>query len=621
MQDGTTVGDGCGARAQRRYIDSFPQPLLDDLLEKRWLPIVGAGLSHNARAPDGRRPPLWDALGRLVAGEITDGYEYSTPMDALSTYCHLYRLPLLAQLLAKILLVHKARPSMVHEALALLPFDMIVTTNIDFLLEKSYERTEYTRVLMDDTDLAVAPHDPGVVDILKIHGDVHNPEHLVVTEESYDEFLINYPILATFLANLLVERTAVLIGYSMEDPDLRLIWSIVRARLGNLTRPAFAIRVDASGTEIDRFKRRGISVINLDSRDLDLDQAELARLERLERQDPAAARAEARTVRYGEVLRRTFDELRTYQRERILAASRIHEESVRKQALIPLDHKTRLCLFAIPSPLHSFYKEFVFPEAVRFGFVPVVEEDIESPGGNISAEIDALLVRAAVIFVHADDTTPTTAYEMRLAKATGQERVFAVVQTGSRGLGDLKPSMTFEYADDQMLFEHGDELADMARTWFQAEMAFIDGSLRELPDQLLEEKASADHDFGPAVIAVYSALEVELSKVVEDEPGERPAPLWKLLREAKSNAEDKQAKHTLELDPHAWTQMEEWWKDMLLILHSGRKYLEREKAEDRVREVNQVIDQVRAATTVDAPPARQRPVGPSAARSRPAKRR
>ena len=593
VQPDAADGGRAPAEGDTHYIDQFPKPLLDDLLAKRWLPIIGAGLSHNAQSPDGLRPPLWDELGQLVAAQIPEGYEYSTPMDAVSTYCHLYRLPLLAQLLAELLLVHKARPGPVHEALARLPFDMIVTTNIDFLLEKSYQRTEYTRVLMDDTDLSVAPHDPGVVDILKIHGDVHNPEHLVVTEEAYDEFLVKYPILATFLANLLVERTAVLIGYSMEDPDLRQIWQIVRSRLGDLSRPAFAIRVDASGTESDRFKRRDISVINLRS---------------TAAKNGASFEEVSRDDRYQQVLTDVFRELHTYQRERILAASRIHEESVHKQALIPLGkHKTRLCLFAVPSALHSFYKEFVFPEAVRAGLVPVVEEDIESPGGNIPAEIDALLVRASAVFIHADEMTPTTAFEMRLTKANESQlqSVFVVLDTNPRNHEDLqfeykdeddRRARQFEYTTDEDLFERADALAVQARAWFTKISDELEEELCALPEAVLDDidaksrrnpKAQTNVNFAPALIAAYSNVEAQLARILEElrleKPGERPAPLWTLIRRAEG---------VLGKDHAALSAMDAWWKDTLNILHKKTSYSVRSEVEDKIERVRRVSDEV-----------------------------
>ena len=40
--------------------------------------------------------------------------------------------------------------------------------------------------------------------------------------------------MSTYLANLLISRTALFIGYSLDDPDFRAIWQVVKDRLGRL---------------------------------------------------------------------------------------------------------------------------------------------------------------------------------------------------------------------------------------------------------------------------------------------------------------------------------------------------------------------------------------------------
>ena len=48
---------------KQQYLSHVPKPLLDDLVQGRVLPIVGAGMSRNALVPDGMEMPLWDDLG------------------------------------------------------------------------------------------------------------------------------------------------------------------------------------------------------------------------------------------------------------------------------------------------------------------------------------------------------------------------------------------------------------------------------------------------------------------------------------------------------------------------------------------------------------------------------
>jgi hypothetical protein len=116
----------------------FPKPLLQDLLEGRWLPIVGAGFSLNASASDGARMPLWDDFGRKLAGEMED-YPYTGPVDAISAFAHEFSRAKLIEKLREFLLIGKARPGAAHQAFARLQFDIVCTTNFDFLLERAYE--------------------------------------------------------------------------------------------------------------------------------------------------------------------------------------------------------------------------------------------------------------------------------------------------------------------------------------------------------------------------------------------------------------------------------------------------------------------------------------------------
>ena len=55
------------------------------------------------------------------------------------------------------------------------------------------------------------------------------------------DFLPAIPLLATYLANQLITKTAVFVGYSLDDPDFRQIWHIVSDRLGRSRRMAYTL--------------------------------------------------------------------------------------------------------------------------------------------------------------------------------------------------------------------------------------------------------------------------------------------------------------------------------------------------------------------------------------------
>ena len=120
------------------FIDSIPKPLLDDIVHNQCIPIIGAGFSRNADLPNNLKMPLWEDLGKHFAKQMK-GFEYTDPIDAISTYCHEFSKPKAVEILSEILFIDTAKPGNVYNALSDLKFDILITTNFDFLLEKAYE--------------------------------------------------------------------------------------------------------------------------------------------------------------------------------------------------------------------------------------------------------------------------------------------------------------------------------------------------------------------------------------------------------------------------------------------------------------------------------------------------
>lgn len=205
-----------------KYLSYFPKPLLDDLVKGRWLPVVGAGMSLNAALPAPAKMPLWSDLSRILAEELTD-YSPVGVLDAISAYEHEFGRARLIEQLMEILHLKDAQPGQAHKEFCSLPFDIVCTTNFDFLLERQYDLIPHqVHPVVDEDQLSINIGDAGTL-LLKLHGDLRHPKRLVVTEADYDGFLANYPLIATYLSNQLITKTAAFIGYSLDDPDFRQI--------------------------------------------------------------------------------------------------------------------------------------------------------------------------------------------------------------------------------------------------------------------------------------------------------------------------------------------------------------------------------------------------------------
>ncbi|WP_404924989.1 SIR2 family NAD-dependent protein deacylase [Mesorhizobium sp. ORM16] len=488
-----------------KYLSYFPKPLLDDLVNGRWLPVIGAGMSLNAVLPPPAKMPLWGDLSKHFADELTD-YSPTGVLDAISAYEHEFGRTRLIERLAELLHLDKVRPGPAHKEFCTLPFDIVCTTNFDFLLEKQYdlERQDNRSVhpVVDEDQLSINIGTTGIL-LLKLHGDLRHPKRLVVTEADYDGFLANYPLIATYLANLLITKTAVFVGYSLDDPDFRQIWHVVATRLGKTRRMAYAVVVNARPGDIARFERRGVKVVNLPgTRD-----------------------------RYGDVLAEAFAELREYRREHAGPTLKPTDEKPLEQFLLPRDAMTRLCLFATPLDVLPFYKQHIFPLAEAAGFVPVTPADVVNLGESISAKIDTLIDRAAVMVV--DATTRNTQFELGLALGRAQEvstrpnrqplRVIPVVTEWN--IADSPPGVLY-ISRPLILSEDSDFIHILGQTFVHLGQEM--GHVQNLePRRLFNAK-----EYRAAVIAAMSLLEAELRKRLDKEPWEnvdRPLSLRQLF--------------------------------------------------------------------------------------------
>ena len=365
-------------------------------------------MSKNASVPSGKSLPLWNELGASVAENIPD-YSYVNALDALSAYEHDFGRPKLVETLSELLLTDEVRPGKVHRAFCSIPFDVICTTNFDFLLEKQYEVTPRPCTpIVDEEQLSVRVS-AASVSLLKLHGDLNHPKRLVVTEEDYDAFLSRYPLIATHLSNYLITRTAVLVGYSLDDPDFRHLWQIIGDRLGKSRRTAYTISVGAKDAEMARFARRGVKVINL----------------------PGAK------SKYAEILEAAFNELRDYWRAHVVESSHITEEGPLRELSLPSGSATRLCFFALPLSLLPFYRDRVFPLVREMGLVPITADDVIAPGESYLAKIDALINRVSIVVV--DVSSDFTLAEVRMAMTRQDaEKVIIVAEEDAPIPSDIR---------------------------------------------------------------------------------------------------------------------------------------------------------------------------------------
>jgi len=243
-----------------KLIEYIPRELLDDITSGECLPVVGAGFSRNAILPPECQMPLWNDLGARFAKLLGAAFS-GKPTDSLSCYCDQRGKLELARILRKCLYINTAKPGSLHTRFAQLPFKHVLTTNFDFLLEQAYGIAGKPYIPVVDQELLGFGQSDGETRLVKMHGDLHHPSLMVVTEEDYDKFRDNREAMFFEVAHLLSCHSVLFVGYSIDDPDFRQVWRLVDKHLKGLRRPSYALLVGATVDEADTYRRRGINTV------------------------------------------------------------------------------------------------------------------------------------------------------------------------------------------------------------------------------------------------------------------------------------------------------------------------------------------------------------------------
>ncbi len=455
-----------------KYLKYIPKTLQEDFVENRVVPFIGAGFSKNATLPDGETILDWEGLGRVVATYIPN-YNYTNAIDSLSLFETEYSRAKLIELIAKELKVFSLKPGKAHKALCALNFESICTTNFDFLLENTLNEssTPYS-VIVSENRLPINIQEK--TKIIKMHGDFNHPEHMVITEDDYDCFLDRNKILSTYISNLFITKTLLLVGYSLDDYDIRNLWKMIGSRLGKLHSPAYVVLVGADTNEISKFERRNIKVINL----------------------PGEKK------NYNTILEAFFNEIKELIENKTPEKIVLTNEKVNEEFKMP-SNDSKLCFISAPYNRISLLKDILYPILLKNDITPVTLDEVIMRGDFWTRKADLLINKSFMSIVDISDNNTNVMWEYSHLISKGKE-VILIRDKDVEGIIPINMSMleyiSYSLNDDIETFTYALENAIDKVKIKQKKIKNQEEHLR-----LLEKG-----EYNAAIISVFRYLETTL---------------------------------------------------------------------------------------------------------------
>ena len=219
--------------------------LREAINSKTLIIFAGSGLSAQATTDDNKHPPLWKGLLKGMVNWCHESgliqIEYSKEILELINKGYLIEAgqeleeiltekSQLQQCLGEILLCNQANLSEAHKLIVQIPFSAYITTNYDEFIEGAFWaekgtslRTFYGRTL-DSVFETYRKKEPF---ILKLHGDIKDPESIVLGYRSYEKLLYSSENNQNCLQTIFMMSSVLFIGFGGSDPDFENIISNV----------------------------------------------------------------------------------------------------------------------------------------------------------------------------------------------------------------------------------------------------------------------------------------------------------------------------------------------------------------------------------------------------------
>lgn len=222
---------------------AWSDKLVERIADQDFVLFIGAGVSTNSLNSYDEKPPGWKALIEILAAKFANGH--TATAKAIKAAVRSGDLLLAAEIIenfcrensrlddfrAEIARLTDGGSAVdrvfqrneIHERISDLAPRIIITTNFDNILERHFLNGFKTFTYnQDGTDIASYIRQGDEV-LIKLHGGVADPARMVITRMDFTKLRREGRTTLETVESLLMTRTALFIGYSLDDPDMRML--------------------------------------------------------------------------------------------------------------------------------------------------------------------------------------------------------------------------------------------------------------------------------------------------------------------------------------------------------------------------------------------------------------
>lgn len=223
---------------------------------------VGAGFSRYAGFPMGERLKeiILESLTKSELDEISPNLSL---IDLTEEYVRLKssKNPLLRILQNKFINFIPSS-TIYHDKLAAIShIKTVITTNYDKLLENAYGLKG--QVLISSKQVSYLEKDK--VEIFKAHGDLSDPDSIIITKSDYNNFFKDNSensLYWTVIKERLATKSILFLGYNLEDPNVSIIFDKITETLSSNRKECFLVAPNLPQHKVKDLIRKNINYIN-----------------------------------------------------------------------------------------------------------------------------------------------------------------------------------------------------------------------------------------------------------------------------------------------------------------------------------------------------------------------